>query len=489
MMMEVMDELSYYGTVGTFVLYLEGAYPPHFWSAGMTTVQAGQLVSTSVAVMFTTPFIMAIIADSVIGNYLTILISSLCLYIPGLLLIALTAYPYLLGNTFPTGVLTTAMLGLIPLGSGGIRACVNVLGAQQFHPALQRRQLESYYVNFYLTVNIGALIGGIVIPIVLRYSAFSGYMLSTCCFFLAVFAFVVGNHLHNYIKMKPQGKDNLTVLTILGKMICSLQGLERQKVSCGGHYSDVLVQSIKKLGAVIPVTMLIMPFNIAFGQIISMFVVQGAVMADAGFVDAAWMQNFNPLAIIVLGALISGKLYPYLEKSNKTLDISSKFMIGTIFAALAILWATLVDFMIISKYAKTGQAINILWQAPSYFLIGAGEIFAISSAYEAAFIIAPKNLKALASAINIFLIGGLPKFINTGLVSACSIFFTNADGNQDISTLSRYATAHVWKYFLLLVGIELFGVLINALPVTRRFLTRTLDGAEHDIDTSMAIPT
>ena len=481
-MMEVMDELSYYGIVGTFVLYLEGMYPAHFWSAGMTTIQGGQLVSTSIAIMFTTPFIMAIIADSFIGNYLTILICSLCLYLPGLLLIALTAYPNLLGNTFPTGVLTTAMLGIIPLGSGAIKACVNVLGAQQFHPVLQRRQMERYFVNFYLTVNIGALIGGMIIPIVLRYSAFAGYMLSTCCFFLAIIVFVMGNYRHNYIKMHPQGKDNLTVLAILGKVICSLQSLERQKVSCGGRYSDELVQSIKRLGAVIPVIMLIMPFNIVFGQIISMFVVQGAVMADAGFVDAAWMQNFNPIAIIVLGAFISGKLYPYLEKSNKELDISSKFMIGTIFGALAMLWAILVDFMIISKYAKTSQAISILWQAPSFFLIGAGEIFAISSAYEAAFIIAPRNLKALASSTNLFLIGGLPKFISIALVAACSDFFTNADGNQDIMTLSSYATAHVWKYFLVLLGIALLGVLINALPVMRRFLKRTLDSAEEDIE-------
>jgi len=220
--------------------------------------------------------------------------------------------------------------------------------------------------------------------------------MSTCCFVLVFFVFIAGNYLHNYIKMKPQDKDNLTVLEILGRMICSLQGLERQKVSCGGLYSDVLVQSIKKLGAVIPVTLLIMPLTMILGQI-PILVVQGAVMADAGFVDAAWIQNFNPLAVIMVGALISGKLYPYLEKSNKTLDISSKFMIGAIFAVLAMLWATFVDFMIISKYAKTGQAINILWQAPSFFLIGAGEIFAISSAYEAAFIIAPKNFKALSS--------------------------------------------------------------------------------------------
>jgi hypothetical protein len=226
MIIEVINKLSYTGIVRMFVLYLEGAYTPDFWSAGMMAFHAGQLVSTLVAIMYTALLIMAIIADSFIGNYLTILIFLLYLSLPSLLLIALTAYHYLLGNTFPTGNLTAALLGFIPLGMGAIlQVCVNVLGTQQFHPVLQRRQLESYYVNFYLVVGIGNLIGGMIILAVLRYSAFAGYMLSVGCLSLAIIAFVMGNHLHNYVKVIPQGKENLTILAILGKVICSLQSL------------------------------------------------------------------------------------------------------------------------------------------------------------------------------------------------------------------------------------------------------------------------
>ncbi len=173
------------------------------------------------------------------------------------------------------------------LGLGAIRVCVNVLGAQQFHPVLQRRQIKSYYVNFYLMVSIGSLIGGMIIPVMLRYRTFAGYMFSASYYSLTIFAFVMGNHLHNYVKVRPQGKENLTILAILGKVICSLQSLNCQKVSQGGCYLDVIVQSTKDLGAVIPIILLIMPFNVAFGQLNRMFVVQGAVMANAGFVDAA----------------------------------------------------------------------------------------------------------------------------------------------------------------------------------------------------------
>ena len=77
-------------------------------------------------------------------------------YIPGLLLVSLTTFPNLLGPTFNTKVLSAGLLGLMPIGTGFIKSIVNVFGAKQFHP-LQSRQVESYYVNFYVAINIGAL--------------------------------------------------------------------------------------------------------------------------------------------------------------------------------------------------------------------------------------------------------------------------------------------------------------------------------------------
>jgi POT family proton-dependent oligopeptide transporter len=162
-----------------------------------------------------------------------------------------------------------------------------------------------------------------------------------------------------------------------------------------------------------------------------------------------------------------------------SLGQSTKFVIGTTLSCVALICAIVVDLMIINEYNKTGQAISVLWQAPAFFFIGAGEIFAISSAYEAAFLIAPKNLKALSSATNIFLIGGLPQFISTAILSACTqLAFTNAAGSQDLETLASYSTAHVYLYFVVLLAIAVFGVIVNALPITRRFLSRTLAAAE-----------
>jgi hypothetical protein len=83
--------------------------------------------------------------------------------------------------------------------------------------------------------------------------------------------------------MKPQGNNNKQVLSILCNAVCG-RGIERQKVSHGGKYSDMVVQTVKKLRDVIPVTMLALLFNIIFSQTLMTIPAQGIVMAKSGFV-------------------------------------------------------------------------------------------------------------------------------------------------------------------------------------------------------------
>ena len=226
-----------------------------------------------------------------------ILIFSIGAYFLGLVLIALLAYPHLLGQTFPTAFVKVSMLFLYPLGAGAIKALVNVMGAQQFHPILHKDPIMSYYVTFYTFINIGPLVGRMVTPAVLDVNPFTAYMIPVVEFGLAISIFILGSRRYN--KMKPTGKDNLTVPKITGSAICGMTGLEKQKESNGGHYPDFLVTSIKQLTNIMPMTALIIPFNIAYTQMTGPFQDQGDVMASVGgFIDDAWMTNFHSFSCI-----------------------------------------------------------------------------------------------------------------------------------------------------------------------------------------------
>jgi hypothetical protein len=192
----------------------------------------------------------------------------------------------------------------------------------------------------------------VVIPVLVSsVSPFVGYLTTTCCFAVAILVFIAGSG--RYVKMAPQGKNNLDVVLISCKAVFSAsqikwkkmtlcipmyRGLSKQKQSNGGAYPDVIVSSITQLLSVIPVTLLVLPFNIIYSQcvavwallcvvvtalrltssalsrMVNVFVLQGLVMAPAGFIDASWMSNFDAFSVLVVGLFVSAWLYPALEK-------------------------------------------------------------------------------------------------------------------------------------------------------------------------------
>jgi dipeptide/tripeptide permease len=191
------------------------------------------------------------------------------------------------------------------------------------------------------------------------------------------------------------------------------------------------------------------------------------------------MQNFDAIAVILCGAFVGSWFYPYYERrTGRRMKISTKFIIGNTFGTLGIIYALFIDIYVVREFEKSGRPLNILWQAPSFICIGFGEIFVVSSAFNDVFRSAPKNLKALSSAVNNFICGWVPQYLIKLSVMFTSQWFVAADGSDQLNNLPAYATANTLKYFGLLVGISTFGLLINMLPAVDRFLERMLAAAE-----------
>lgn len=442
---ELLERFSFYGINYTQTSYLTGAYD-HNWSADMEAVSASSYVSISVAVAYTTPFIGAFLADTWLGDYLTIFAGALGFYLPGIFLIALTTIPGMLGEQFNMNALKVGLLILWPAGTGIVKSVVNVFGAKQFHPILQSSMIESYYVNFYMCINIGALVGGIVIPLLAQHNVTVAYFLPSCVLAIGVIVFAMGSS--RYVKSKPKG-------SLFGKKHKSLQPME-----------DTI-----PLFVIFRISLLIIPFNIAYSQMATTFIVQGTVMKKGfGWIDAACMNNADAIAVLFFGRVIGSNFYPALAKRGIKIPTTYKFAIGSALGALAIAWALLVEYRIHKEYESTQESISILWQSVSYILIGAGEIFAVSAAYEVAFTASPPEKKALASAINLFCIGSLPNVVCIMLYHACRRWFTNSRGTASITHLKDYASANVGGYFFILFLIATLGIIINLIPQVREFV-------------------
>lgn len=103
----------------------------------------------------------AIISDSWLGKFKTILYLSL-VYVVGSVLVSLGAVPPL---SLPATTFTMIGLGLIALGSGGIKPCVSAFGGDQFKMPEQVKQMTTFFSLFYFSINAGSLISTTVTPI------------------------------------------------------------------------------------------------------------------------------------------------------------------------------------------------------------------------------------------------------------------------------------------------------------------------------------
>lgn len=148
----------------------------------------------------------------------------------------------------------------------------------------------------------------------------------------------------------------------------------------------------------------------------------------------------------------------------------------------------MVEFKIHSSYENGQKAVSVLWQVFSYSLIGIGEIFAVSSAYEVAFTISPPEKKAQASAVNLFCVGGLPSLLCIALYQIGARWFTNSKGTSHISDLSDYVEAKVANYFWVLFFICILGVIVNLLPGVKNWVASIEEAAAVALKTPAPTP-
>jgi POT family proton-dependent oligopeptide transporter len=233
------------------------------------------------------------------------------------------------------------------MGTGIVKSIVNVFGAKQFHPLLQSSLIESYYVKFYMCINIGALAGIGIIPIVAQYNITAAYFWPLTLLAIGVIIFVGGTP--RYVCSPPRGD------------------LFRSKKKATNKDDTVSLVSIFRI------CVLIVPFCVGYNQMPTTFIVQGMVMTKAfGFVDVASMNSLDACSVLLFGYLTATYIYPALASRGIKIPTTYKFAIGSGLGALAIVWALFVNTRytvptrrMVANYASFGR------HRRTYSLVGA----------------------------------------------------------------------------------------------------------------------
>jgi len=202
------ERFSYYGMRSILTVHLVALYA----LTGLTT-QAAEANATAMAHIFFAgvyafPMIGALIADRLVGKYNTILWLSL-VYCAGHAVLAL-AENSLQGMAIG--------LGLIAVGSGGIKPCVSANVGDQFGRGNWFR-VKTIFQAFYFIINFGSFFATLLIPLIrAKVSTAAAFGLPGILMLIATIFFWAGRKKYVHVPPKPGGRvgvlDTLSAVSL-----------------------------------------------------------------------------------------------------------------------------------------------------------------------------------------------------------------------------------------------------------------------------------
>ncbi|KAF4670123.1 hypothetical protein FOL47_002185 [Perkinsus chesapeaki] len=455
LLQELCERLAFYGLTPNLQTFLKEYL-------GYNDSSANSYISSFNSILYVTPLISAVISDTLLGLYYTIVVFSF-VYMAGLALLTVSSVK----SISQPWMVHVSLLFLIASGAGGIKSCVNVMGAQQFHPEHHKELITRFYTYFYAAINLGSIVGGIVTPILLEEAGFTASFAFPLAFFiLATTLFILGNLMGRYVKPKPQGSAVLEILKVVVYSVkkCSL---EKNKVSHGGKFEDSFIDDAKAVFMLLPMFTLIIPFCMAYNNMTTAFLTQAKKMDRNTFgwnMPPAMIQNVDPIAVVLSSFIVDTLLFPALRKHDRMPEPLVRFCIGSAFGAVALACALVVEYQIMSREIFS---VSVWWQVPQFWMIALGEIFLMSTSYEVAFTYSPSSLKAVASAFNLCFFA-IASALSAVLFSLCQSWLPDFDPAQP--TVESYKNAHYDYYYYFLIGLCSVGSLgsLLALPYFKK---------------------
>jgi len=412
---EAAERFSYYGMNSILVIfmtqYLMNAQgqPDH-----MTDAQADAWYHTFVSAAYILPILGAFLADALFGKYLVILLLSI-VYCFGHFTLAM--------NDTRLGL--ALGLGLIALGTGGIKPCVSANVGDQFG-AMNQHLLTRMFNWFYFAINFGSAFSTILIPELLnRAGPRIAFGVPGIAMVIATVVFWMGRR--KFVHIRPAGLKEYVAQFIdlrnLNQATHDTARLSRSKIIA---WLPKIWHSLNRenLKALLNLLILV-PFAAMFWalwqQNFSSWVVQSEKM-DRHLFGIDWLpaqiQTVNPIFILLLLPLFAYVIYPTFERFVKVTPLR-RFGAG--------LWAAAGAFLIIAwiqTRIDAGQHPGILWQILAFVVLTAGEVLLSVTHLEFSYTQAPKRMKSLVMCTYLGAIS-----LGNVFTAAVNFFIQNPDGS------------------------------------------------------------
>ena len=333
-----------------------------------------------VSACYLMPLFGAYIADRWWGKYRTILYLSL-IYCAGHAVLAIWENE--------TGLYTG--LGLIAIGSGGIKPCVSAYVGDQFTKK-QSHLIEKAYSAFYFSINFGSTFSSLLTPYLLRsYGPSVAFGIPGVLMFIATIIFWAGRN--KYHNVPPSGDNPHSPLKVI---LSAFKGVRK----AGGDFLSAAeskhpqeaVEGTRAVLSVAKIFVFSIPvFWALFDQHGSTWVIQARQMNDQFLgitLLPSSLQALNPIMVMILIPLFSFGIYPFMNKFFEV-TMLRRMKIGMMIAGIAFAEIGIIQYML-----DSGVKLNMAWQFFPYLTITIAEIMVSITGLEFAYTQAPKAVKS-----------------------------------------------------------------------------------------------
>jgi proton-dependent oligopeptide transporter, POT family len=319
-------------------------------------------------------------------------------------------------------------LGLIALGSGGIKPCVAAFVGDQFDETNKHRA-KVVFDAFYWIINFGSFFASLLMPMFLRYLgpavAFGvpGVLMfiSTAVLWLGRKRYVMippaPPNPHSFLRVsrdaitsgiRGQVLAAIAVATAIGSFLLIPKfgfviaaclalvaviafgglGVWLQLDAVRDKHPAGAIAGARSVLRVLVLFALVTPFWSLFDQKASTWVLQANAMSKPSWFQSSQMQALNPALVMLLIPFNNIVLYPALRRFGYELTSLRRMTAGIAFAGLS--WIVVGAMQLVLDH---GNAFSITWQMLPYALLTFGEVLVATTGLEFAYSQAPLSMK------------------------------------------------------------------------------------------------
>lgn len=383
---EACERFSYYGIRSILAVYISSVLFQHL-PEGQAKDNAANIIHLFIFANYFTPLLGAWISDKLWGRYYTILYVSL-IYCLGNLTLAF-------GVGSPWGLYLG--LGLVALGSGGIKPCVSAFCGDQFKPE-QSAMLQKAYGLFYWSINFGSFFSFLCIPWLKDEWGYRvAFGVPGLLMLIATLIFWLGRNTYTRVPpsrtTKSAGYMKVTwfALSNLNKRT----GNQTMWDVARTRFTEREVDAAQSVAPILKVFAPITIFWALFDQTSSTWVLQGREMIPVQLtktfaIGAEQMQSANPMFVMMLVPFMLW-LYPRFEKlTGIRVSPLRRMGFGMVLAALSYI---IVGYL--QTRVDSGVKLSVLWQTIPYLVLTMAEVLISTTGLEFAFTQAAAEMKSI----------------------------------------------------------------------------------------------